>query len=268
MSEQNLSQRRGAMGGIPVAYLAIWAAIIAVSAILPAIPLVGGGTFGGQEFILALPGLLFGPLGGLVAASVGSLIASLIAPATAYFGLLTFYVAAIAAAVAGLLMQNTRRSRLWVLVIYVVGAIAWPLMPGISSIGAYVYAKGAYWPMHATALLGLWASPWAVKQIRTFETRPVALGVAVISWTSYMINHLWLSIGYSYLYPEGPDQWVFAFMSGIVPLQRISLTLVSVVIGSALIIGLHRAGVRFGKDSGSALAEEEEEFDDLVNKVE
>ena len=103
MSQQNLSRRRGAMGGIPVAYLAIWAAIIAVSAILPAIPLVGGGTFGGQEFILALPGLLFGPLGGLVAASVGSFIASLIAPATAYFGLLTFYVAAIAAAVAGLL---------------------------------------------------------------------------------------------------------------------------------------------------------------------
>ena len=264
MSQQNLSRRRGAMGGIPVAYLAIWAAIIAVSAILPAIPLVGGGTFGGQEFILALPGLLFGPLGGLVAASVGSLIASLIAPATAYFGLLTFYVAAIAAAVAGLLMQNTGRSRLWVLIIYVVGAIAWPLIPAISSIGAYVYAKGAYWPMHATALLGLWASPWAVKQIRTYEATPVALGVAVISWTSYMVNHLWLSIGYSYLYPEGPDQWVFAFMSGIVPGQRIVLTLVSVVIGSALIIGLHRAGVRFGEDSGSALSETEEEFDDVV----
>tara|TARA_B100000745_G_C19866265_1_gene288552 strand:- start:296 stop:427 length:132 start_codon:yes stop_codon:yes gene_type:complete len=42
------------------------------------------------------------------------------------------------------------------------------------------------------------------------------------------------------------------------------LTLVSVIIGSALIIGLHRAGVRFGADSGSALAEEEEEFDDVV----
>ena len=79
-----------------------------------------------------------------------------------------------AAAVAGLLMQNTGRSRMLVLIIYVVGAIAWPLIPAISSIGAYVYAKGAYWPMHATALLGLWASPWAVKQIRTYATCPTA----------------------------------------------------------------------------------------------
>lgn len=264
MSQQSNTPRRGAIGGIPVAYLAIWAAIIAVAGILPAIPLVGGGTFGGQEFILALPGLLFGPLGGLVAAAVGSFIASLIAPATAYFGLLTFYVAAIAALVAGLLIKNTRSARLWVLILYVVGALAWPLVPAFSSIGSYVYAKWAYWPMHATALLGLWASPWAVKQIRTFDTKRVPLGVAVISWTAYMINHIWLSLGYSFLYPEGPDQWVFAFMSGIVPMQRIVLTVVSVIIGSALVIGLHRAGVRFGGDSGSALAEDEDGVEDIV----
>ena len=264
MTQQNMTQRRGAIAGIPVAYLAIWAAIIAVAAILPAIPLVGGGTFGGQEFILALPGVLFGPLGGLVAAAVGSFIASLIAPATAYFGLLTFYVAAIAALTAGLLMKNTRSARFWVLVLYIVGALAWPLVPAFSSIGAYVYAKFAYWPMHATGLLGIWASPWAVKQIRTFDPKRVPQGMAVISWTAYMVNHLWLSLGYSYLYPEGPDQWVFAFMSGIVPGQRIVLTLVSAIIGSALVIALHRAGIRFPDDSGSALAEEDEEVTDVA----
>jgi uncharacterized membrane protein YeaQ/YmgE (transglycosylase-associated protein family) len=203
-------------------------------------------------------------LGGLVAAAVGSFIASLIAPATAYFGLLTFYVAAIAALTAGLLMKNTRSARFWVLVLYIVGALAWPLVPAFSSIGAYVYAKFAYWPMHATALLGIWASPWAVKQIRTFDPKRVPQGMAVISWTAYMVNHLWLSLGYSYLYPEGPDQWVFAFMSGIVPGQRIVLTLVSAIIGSALVIALHRAGIRFPDDSGSALAEEDEEVTDVA----
>ncbi len=264
MSQQNMKQRRGAIAGIPVAYLAIWGAIIAVAAILPAIPLIGGGTFGGQEFILALPGVLFGPLGGLVAASVGSFVASLIAPATAYFGLLTFYVAAIAALTAGLLMKNTRSARLWVLVLYVVGALAWPLVPAFSSIGAYVYAKFAYWPMHATALLGIWASPWAVKQIRTFDPKRVPLGLAVISWTAYMVNHIWLSLGYSYLYPQGPESWVFAFMSGVVPVQRILLTVGSVIVGSAVVIALHRAGVRFPGDSGSALAQEDEEVEEEV----
>lgn len=258
---ETVTGRRGAIAGIPVAYLAVWAAIIAVAAVLPAIPLVGGGTFGGQEFILALPGLLFGPWGGAVAAGVGSLIASFIAPATAYFGLGTFYVAVVAALTAGLLMKNTRGARIAVVGLYAVGALAWPLLPWFSNIGSYVYAKAAYWPMHLTMILGVLASPWAVRQIRTFEPKRVAAGVAVISWTAYMVNHLWLSLGYSYLYPEGPDQWVFAFWSGIVPAQRVILTAVSVIIGAALIVGLQRAGVRFPPHSGSALAEEEESSD-------
>jgi len=150
---------RGAIAGIPVAYLAIWAAIYAVASILPAIPLVGGGTFGGQEFILSLAGILFGPIGGAVAATVGGLIASFIGPATAYFGLLTFYPHTIGALTAGLLMKNTRNSRIAVLVLLAVAMLAWLLLPWFSSIGSYVYSKAAYWPMHLTALLGLLASP-------------------------------------------------------------------------------------------------------------
>ena len=82
--------RRGAIAGIPVAFLAVWAAIYAVASILPAIPLVGGGVFGGQEFILTLAGILFGPIAGAIAATIGGLLASFIGPATAYFGLATF----------------------------------------------------------------------------------------------------------------------------------------------------------------------------------
>jgi uncharacterized membrane protein len=257
MSEVTVSPRRGAIAGIPVAFLAIWAAIYAVASILPAIPLVGGGTFGGQEFILALAGILFGPWAGAIAAGVGGLIASFVGPATAYFGLLTFYPHVIGALVAGLLMMNTRNSRIAVLVLLVVAMLAWPLLPLFSSIGGYVYAKAAYWPMHLTGFIGLALSPWAVRQIRTFDPKKVPIGVAIISWTAYMVNHIWLSLGYSYLYPEGPEQWVFAFWSGIVPAQRILLTVVSIIIGSALVIGLHRAGIRFPAGTGSALEETE-----------
>ena len=79
----------------------------------------------------------------------------------------------------------------------------------------------------------------------------------MISWTAYMINHVYLSLGWSFLFPEGPDQWVFAFWSGIVPAQRILLTVISVVVGAAVIISLHRAGIRFSASSGSILAEDE-----------
>ncbi len=252
---QRTGNSRSAIYGIPVAYLAIWAAIYAVASILPAIPLVGGGTFGGQEFILTLAGILFGPIAGAVAATIGGLIASFIGPATAYFGLATFYPHTIGALVAGLLMKDTRNSRIAVLVIFVIALLAWPFLPWFSAIGSYVYAKAAYWPMYITGFLGLWFSPWAVKQIRKLEPMRTTIGIAIISWTAYMVNHVYLSLGWSFLFPEGPEQWVFAFWSGIVPAQRILLTVVSMIIGSALVIGLYRAGIRFPADTGSALEE-------------
>ena len=245
----------GAIAGVPVTYLAIWAAIYAVASILPAIPLVGGGTFGGQEFIVTLAGILFGPIGGAVAAGVGAIVATFVGPATAVLGLFTFLPHMVGALTTGLLMQNTRTSRIIVLVILILSLLAWPLLPLFSNIGAYVFMHGAYWPMHLTAIIGVWLSPWAVKQIRTFDPKRVPRGIAILSWTAYMINHIWISLGYSIMYPEGPEQWVFAFWSGIVPGQRILLTVISVIIGSALVIGLHRARIRFPAGSGSALDE-------------
>jgi uncharacterized membrane protein len=246
---------RAAIAGVPIAFLAIWAAIYAVASILPAVPLVGGGTFGGQEFILAIAGILFGPIAGAVAATIGALIASFIGPATAYFGLFTFYPHLVGALTAGLLMRNTRNARLIVLAIFIVAILAWPLLPWFSAIGGFVYSKAAYWPMYLTGLLTLWASPWAVRQIRSMDPKRVPLGVAIIGWTSYMVNHVYISLGYSFLYPEGPEQWVFAFWSGIVPAQRILLTIVTTLIGAALVIGLYRAGIRFPAGTGSALEE-------------
>jgi len=255
-TRQTGGTQRGAIAGVPVAYLAIWAAVYAVASILPAIPLVGGGTFGGQEFILPIAGILFGPIAGAIAAAVGGLLASFIGPATAYFGLATFYTHLIGALTAGLLMKDTRNARLIVLGLLIIGVLAWPLLPWFSAIGGYVYTHFAYWPMYLTGFVGLFFSPWAVKQIRTFDPKRVPLGVAVITWTAYMVNHVWLSLGYSFLYPEGPEQWVVAFWSGIVPAQRILLTVVAIIVGSALVIGLYRAGIRFPKGTGSALDEE------------
>lgn len=259
MASVATGRRRGIIDGIPVSFLAVWAAIYAVAAILPAIPLVGGGTFGGQEFLVPIAGFLFGPIGGLVAAGIGGLLASFVGPATAYFGLATFYPHAIGGLAAGLLMKNTRVSRLAVLGMLVFMALAWPLLPAFSKIGSYVYAHWAYWPMYLTGVVGIALSPWAVKQIRTFEPTSVTIGVAMLSWTTYMVNHVAVSLGYSYLYPEGPAQWVFAFNSGIVPGQRLLLAGVGTVVGAALIVGLHRAGIRFPPGSGSALAEGEDE---------
>ena len=248
-------KRRGEIAGVPVAYLAVWAALYAIAGILPAIPLVGGGTFGGQEFLLAIAGILFGPLAGALAAGVGGLVASFIAPATAYFGLLTFFPHAVGAFAAGLLIRNTLRSKSLVAALLAVMALAWWLLPPFKSIGGPVFERNAYWPMYLTIVVVLALTPWAVRQIATFDPKRMPLGLFVISWGAYMVNHVAVSLGYSYLYPEGPDSWVLAFWSGIVPGQRLALAGVSAVLGTALLVGLHRAGIRFPGARGSALAD-------------
>ena len=259
----NSGASRGQVAGVPVSYLAVWAALYALAGVLPAIPLVGGGTFGGQEFLLVIAGVVFGPYAGSLAAGVGGLVASFIAPATAVFGLLSFYPHMIGAFAAGLLIRNTWRSRTFVLAMLFVMLVIWYVVPPFSTIGRPVLNAGAYWPMYLTAIPMVMISPWAVRQIRTFDPKRTPLGLLVVGWAAYMVNHVAVCLGYSFLYPQGPDSWVFAFWSGIVPLQRIALIVISAVLGTALLIGLHRAGIRFGAASGSALAEPATERSEL-----
>jgi hypothetical protein len=247
--------RGTAIAGVPVAFVAIWIAIFGVAAILPAIPLVGGGTFGGQEFIFVLAGVLFGPVGGLVAGALGGLLASFIGPATAYFGLATFYGYAAGGLVAGILVRARRVELIALGIAFAILLVLWPILPWTSAIGAYVYAHNANWPLHVTGFLGILGAPWPVKQIRTFEPARFAVGLVVITWATMMIQHVVINYGWAILYPVGPEAWVTGFWTGIVPAQRVILTIVTTIIGTALIIGLHRAGIRFAPESGSILSE-------------
>lgn len=251
MGEPAKVKRRGMIAGVPVAYMIIWVAVFAVASVLPAIPLVGGGTFGLHEFILPVTGILFGPIGGLIAGTLGGILASFLGPGTAYFGLLTFYTHSIGAFAAGLLAANTRKTRLATFIIYAIVSVIW----GLTAVGYYVYVRYAYWPMHLTTIVGILATPWAVRQIRTFDPKKVPVGVAILAWTAYMINHIAICIGWSLLYPEPGEMWVFAFMSGIVPAQRISLTIGTTIVGSACLVALYKAGVRFEPESRSLLVE-------------
>ena len=181
MTTQISGGRRGAIAGIPVAYLAVWAAVYAVASILPAIPLVGGGTFGGQEFILTLAGILFGPIAGAIAATVGGLLASFIGPATAYFGFATFYPHTIGALAAGLLMLNTRKARTHCHVSNLCDSFA-----GLAAVTHVLGVIGGYGSTRklpiglcilrtiASGLIGIWFSPWAVSKIRELQPVPTS----------------------------------------------------------------------------------------------
>lgn len=231
----------------------VWIAVMGAASILPAIPLVGGGTFGLQEFIIPVAPLLFGTVAGVVAVTLGEILASFIGPATAYLGLFTFLPYFLGALVTGLLVDGRRKTQVAALAVYAVLQIAW----GFTAIGAYVYAANAYWLMQITAVVGIAVAPWCVKWCRTLNPGKAAVGIAILAWTAYMVEHIAVSIGYSILYPEPGVSWLYAFFTGIVPAQRLVLTVGTIIVGTGLYLGLHAAGIRFSKNSRGLLAEED-----------
>ena len=73
------------------AMIAVWAALIAVSGLLPTFPMFGtGGTFSIGLALAPLAGIMFGPWTGALTVAIGGIIGSFIAPHTAVFGIFTF----------------------------------------------------------------------------------------------------------------------------------------------------------------------------------
>lgn len=85
VDERQVVRRGGvSIGGAPVAYTAILAALVAVMALIPASIVVGGmgGGWPLHDAIHAVVGMLLGPIAGPIASAVGTVVGGVIAPYT------------------------------------------------------------------------------------------------------------------------------------------------------------------------------------------
>ena len=118
------------------AVIAVWAAVVAASNLIPTIPIWGGGVFTFSHILSPLSGILFGPIAGALCSATGGFIGSLIAPHTAtLLGLGTFIIPAVTAFTTGCVAWGTwppitvtARGNLVVnggIIIYAIGTILW-----------------------------------------------------------------------------------------------------------------------------------------------
>ena len=64
-------KRKNLFGGIHPAVISVWAAVLAASHMLPAVPLIGvGGTMSVSTALAPLTGIFFGPWAGLLCAAI------------------------------------------------------------------------------------------------------------------------------------------------------------------------------------------------------
>lgn len=102
------------IGGAPVSYTALMAALVAIMAFIPASIVVGGmgGGWPLHDVIHPLLGLLLGPIAGPIASVIGILIGNVIAPYTS-LGPWAALMGAMSAFAVGMVMQPNRS--LWVI---------------------------------------------------------------------------------------------------------------------------------------------------------
>ncbi len=220
------------------AVIAVWAALMAAAALLPAIPIIGtGSTFSISDCLVPLAGIFFGPITGAIAAGVGGFVSQLIAPHTVLFGPLQFTIAMVGALGAGFAMQ-----RKWIVpfAIITVFGLAWYLFPlgrdawptPLLYILGYIFIFIGWW-------IGRKEDPLLSKNRARMSLGIFCCAIAGIVVTQ-SIGNLWALIAF-----QLPREVWYSVLA-IAPVQRVLFSLGSMIIGVPLLIGLVKIGIFVG----------------------
>ncbi|MEM2896423.1 MAG: hypothetical protein QXG01_02430 [Candidatus Bathyarchaeia archaeon] len=261
MEEPIRKPARGALiGGAPISQVAIWAAIIAVTGMIPfSVVIGGGGTFPISSTLAPLSGILLGPIGGFVAVIIGGYIDLAIAPYTATLGLASPWSLAIATLCAGLIAYKPK-NYWWIPAILAPVAIFWtyasfPIagltFPYAKPLAPFEWLEGPY----VGFLLG-WTDAWpswilflaTVKWLRKWisSTSPIKVGAAIWIITYFTLSGIEHYIGwgiFEIMYKLTLDVcvWVILLFTWW---ERLVMATVGGIIGTAVVFALRRAGLR------------------------
>lgn len=235
--------------GTPIAWIAVYGALIGVTSLVPILPYAGGGGFWPLATPLAgIAPLLLGPVGGIAAAVVGGIIGMFIAPPAYPLGIVDVTLVVILPSIFVGLALNMKKYK-WIF-------LGWQLLMTISFFVALFYYPGVVggWPpiptnMYVLSTLYYWLiplivllSPIGTKYIyewsRGSNARKRTIGVFLGSW---MAMNAW------YVSPAYWAYWIlFAFPSPLLylmawgiytwymPLFAVIITLITVPIVEAL----------------------------------
>jgi len=118
------------------AVIAVWAALVSASHIIPSVPMLGtGSNFSFAAALSPLSGIFFGPIAGALCSAAGGFVGSLVAPHTAWLGLGTFIIGTVTAFTSGCIAWSdwppvsiNQRGALVVnggIIVYLAGVLLW-----------------------------------------------------------------------------------------------------------------------------------------------
>jgi len=235
--------------GTPIAWIAVYGALVGVTSLVPILPYAGGGGYWPLATVIAALGaLILGPLGGAVAAFIGGIIGMFIAPPAFPLGIVDAVLVVFVPEVFVALAFNVKKYR-WAFLAFqalmtVVFFIALFFYPGVVGgwppipVANYFLATLYYWLLPTIVLASPLGTKFVYEWSRSQDVKQRSIGVFIGSW---MAMNAW------YISPSYWLYWIlFAFPSALLylmawgiytwymPLFGLVLSLIAVPIIEAL----------------------------------
>lgn len=239
------------IGGAPVSYTAILAALVAVMALVPA-SIVVGGMAGGwplHDVIHAVIGLLLGPIAGPIASLIGTVIGNVIAPYT-NLGPWGVLIGSMCAFTVGMVMYPTRSYWYVPWLITLVAHIIYLYQSLTFGIGFWLWLSNVF-----TVDLGLILI--AIPQIRNWAITTIRTGAR--NWKLYCALYVVFFFGST----AGIQlNWVPAFATNpwpaevwpalvfIIAAERFAFSAVGALIGFGILAAIRRSPIAKAKLAG------------------
>lgn len=257
MAETKSSQAKSAatIAGAPISWVAIIGALMGAGQLVPLVYYVEGGGYHPLSKALYVPvAAILGTWGGVVAITIGGIIALFLAPgaASGLISSLAFDYIMLAVVIGWSLNGKWRECA----VLWAIGVVVYILFPWIIPGQAFVEGAGivgpyTFWPWFIGAnwfdigsiipVLILVRSKLP-QWIRSEDPKLMAAAIVFTVWVS-QISHLYGWGYYSLLYTV-PAELIAILSAFSVPLERVVLAVVGALVGVPLLRTLRKSGLR------------------------
>ena len=242
------------------AVIAVWAAVVAASKLIPTLQVIGTGSrFSFATMITPLSGIFFGPIPGALCSAVGGFVGSLIAPHTSVLGLGSFIIGTTTAFTAGCvawcgwpLISVSMRGGFVVsggIIVYLVGVLLW-----------FSQEVGRSIPLFPIVFYGAGFTAYLIGSLfagRMLAGKNVALKIPALWLCSFsgLIGGSVIANFFSLTLLQIPrDVWLG--LTVIAPIERVVFSVGAALIGASLLVGLPKIGIFVGphfEDYGTEL---------------
>lgn len=243
------TKSRSQLFGSPIAWIAVYAALIGVTSLVPILPYAGGGGYWPLATPIAAVGpLLIGLPGGVIAGLVGGLIGMFIAPPAYALGVLdAFNIACLPAILVGLALCMKKYWKIFIpLEILCIASFFVVLFyyPGVSGgwadvpLTPFFISTLLYWLIPLIVLASPIGTKYIYNMARNTDMKKRSIGVFVGSWMAmnvyYITPAFWL-FWIIYAFPAPLLNVMFwAIYSWYMPLFAVIVTIIAVPLAEAL----------------------------------